>query len=653
MSSILLKSKRTALLRLAAGPVLVLVLALIGLSTQLYFLYFQHNNLVNVQAAAKVASDLNVSLETQSRYWSGFLVHFQGEDSQLRWDQFRESERRTLSYANQLLVAAESEAIKEKVRHIVYSLEVLRFSYQEARNSLVSGAADVTTTALTVHEIDSVPSQLIKEVDSEIRSIANRTSSQFWANGRQLTLVLVVMLIVCSVVYLRLSSVFTSRLLDRENDAQRDVRWLLDHDYLTKLLNRRTFTRRMAEMVDQRQSFYLVNIKLSGVSQAAHTQGQSVQDELICMVARQLENEKRVQDILARSIGDEFTLIVVNDDECNLDNYLRRLMKSLNGDFSVDGYCHQISCFMGVAYYPSDASATDMLLQCADIAAVHARRHQLNYPVIYHSKMSRDLHDKSRLVNELRAALLNDEIEVHYQPQLDLQKGTIVGVEVLARLTSLNDHLNSPAVFIPLAEESGLIHGLGKKVAQQALTQLNRWHLAGEDLRLAINVSPRQLEDTGFAEYMQKLCLQCGVKPGSIDIEIIESDFIDGRHPLLKELRASGFGLSIDDFGTGYSNLGYLSHFMPHQLKIDKTFVDEIDTDDRRHALVQSIVNLAHSQGIEVVAEGVESETQARMLAEMGADLGQGYWFSRPLPFDQMDELLANYSSPSFLGLSA
>ncbi|MEC8427002.1 MAG: EAL domain-containing protein, partial [Pseudomonadota bacterium] len=126
-----------------------------------------------------------------------------------------------------------------------------------------------------------------------------------------------------------------------------------------------------------------------------------------------------------------------------------------------------------------------------------------------------------------------------------------------------------------------------------------------------------------------------------------------GRHPLLKELRASGFGLSIDDFGTGYSNLGYLSHFMPHQLKIDKTFVDEIDTDDRRHALVQSIVNLAHSQGIEVVAEGVESETQARMLAEMGADLGQGYWFSRPLPFDQMDELLANYSSPSFLGLSA
>ncbi|MEC8427438.1 MAG: hypothetical protein VXZ35_03360, partial [Pseudomonadota bacterium] len=218
-------------MRLAAGPVLVLVLALIGLSTQLYFLYFQHNNLVNVQAAAKVASDLNVSLETQSRYWSGFLVHFQGEDSQLRWDQFRESERRTLSYANQLLIAAESEAIKEKVRHIVYSLEVLRFSYQEARNSLVSGAADVTTTALTVHEIDSVPSQLIKEVDSEIRSIANRTSSQFWANGRQLTLVLVVMLIVCSVVYLRLSSVFTSRLLDRENEAQRDVRWLLDHDY--------------------------------------------------------------------------------------------------------------------------------------------------------------------------------------------------------------------------------------------------------------------------------------------------------------------------------------------------------------------------------------------------------------------------------------
>lgn len=653
MSSILLKSKRVALLRLAIGPVLVLVLALIGLSTQLYFLYVQHNNLVNVQTAAKVASDLNVSLQTQSRYWSEYLLHFKHDENMQRWDQFRNSERKTLNYANQLLVAVESETIKEKVRHIIYSLEVLRFSYQEARNSLVGGASGVVGTALTVHEIDTVPRQLIKEADFEIRSIANQTSSQFWGKGLQLTVILIAMLVFCSIVYLRLSSIFTSRLLEREKEAQSDARWLLEHDYLTRLLNRRTFTLRMQTLVEQRQSFYLVNISLSGISRAAHAQGQSVQDELICMGARRLQGEKRDQDILARSIGDEFTLIVINDKDCRLDVYLRRLMKGLSGDFDVDGYSHQISCFMGVAYYPSDAGTIDALQQCADIAAVHARRHQLNYPVMYQSKMSRDLHDKSRLVDELRLALQNDQIEVHYQPQLDLQRGTIVGVEVLARLASPNADLNSPMVFIPLAEESGLIHSLGKKVAQHSLVQLKRWHCAGHNLRLAINVSPRQLEDPGFAEYMQNLCIETGVKPSALDIEIIESDFIDGRHPLLKELRAAGFGLSIDDFGTGYSNLGYLSHFMPHQLKIDKTFVDEIDTDDRRHALVQSIVNLAHSQGIEVVAEGVENQTQARMLADMGADLGQGYWFSRPLPSGQLDDLLVNHPKSGLLELSA
>lgn len=653
MSSVLLKSKRAALRRLAAGPVLVLVLALIGLSTQSYFLFVQHNNLVNVQKAAKLASDLHISLQTQSRYWSGYLIHFDSNNNQGRWNEFRESERQTLAYANQLLIAAESEVIKEKIRHIVYSLEVLRFSYQEARNALINGDADIATTALTVHEIDSVPSQLIKEVDDEIRSIAGATSSQFWGNGWRLTGILAVVLMVCSAAYLRLSSMFTSRLLDRENEAQCEARWLLEHDYLTKLLNRNTFAERMGDMIDQRQSFYLVNIKIGGVSQAAHTQGQSIQDELVRMIARSLESEKRAQDLLARSAGEEFTLIVVNDDNCRLDTYLRHLLQGLNGDFSVEGYCHQISCVMGVAFHPSDATSVDLLWQCADIASVHARRHQLNYPVLYNSKMSQDLHDKSLLVGELRLALQNDEIAVHYQPQVDLRNGAIVGVEVLARLASSNKALNSPAVFIPLAEESGLIHSLGKKVAQQSLMQLSRWHKSGKELRLAINVSPRQLEDPSFAQYLHELCIQCGVRTSFIDVEIIESDFIDGRHPLLKELRAAGFCLSIDDFGTGYSNLGYLSHFMPHQLKIDKTFVDEIDTDERRHALVQSIVNLAHSQGIEVVAEGVESEAQARMLAAMGTDLGQGYWFSKPLPLKGMDELLLNPSTQCFLELSA
>ena len=216
----------------------------------------------------------------------------------------------------------------------------------------------------------------------------------------------------------------------------------------------------------------------------------------------------------------------------------------------------------------------------------------------------------------------------------------IIGVEVLTRLTSDNTEINFPDVFIPLAEETGLIHSLGKAVCRQSIEQFAHWWHQGHDLTLAINVSPRQLEANDFTDFILDLCLQHQVPSQRIDIELTESSYMDGHHPQLDRLREAGFRLSIDDFGTGFSNLGYLSRFVPQQLKIDKSFIDSVTHSERKHALVESMVGLAKNQGIEVVAEGVETEMQAHILKHMGVDIGQGYLFSRPVAAEKIEFLL-------------
>lgn len=396
--------------------------------------------------------------------------------------------------------------------------------------------------------------------------------------------------------------------------------------------------RKVSKLINSKTPFHLVKISLRGIGAAGQAHGHSVQDGLITMAAKRLESEAGPQDFLARSIGYDFLVIVPGKDAVKLQAYLTKFLGRLGQDFSFKGYRHQITAFIGFCSYPSQAGDSGKLIQFADMATTHAHLQNSKEAVAYVPEMSVAMEDKAHQVSKLRMALHRNQLMLHFQPQLNLQTGEVTGVEALARLQSDDPLLNNPAVFIELAEESGLIHLLGQKVAEQAIAQAASWRSVGLDLVVAINVSPRQLDDPNFVQYLNRLCVSHKVDPSRIDIEIIESDFVNSRHPLLEALRQSGFGLSIDDFGTGYSNLGYLSHFQPRQLKIDKTFVDDIETDARRHNLVRSIVDLAHSQGIEVVAEGIESETQAELLAAMGADLGQGYWFSKPQPADDLYE---------------
>ena len=634
----ILSSRHSLLGSVIAGPMLILLLALSGLAVEMRFLSDHHNLLKQQQVLAHAAAELNIALKTQSQLWLDYLLYQQTNVNS--WNRFRSQERATLALANKLLVQVEKDQLQSDVRSIIYALEILRITYQEKRSSLLQNLENFSEKNSTLGHIDAVPGALISELYQKIHQHANETSNTLRQQALKMTGLFALLLIAASVTYSRWSTRHTQRFLNRQEKNHQRVKWLLRHDYLTRLLTRSQLIQETNIKIRDQKSLYAFHFSLSNVKDAAQSQGHSVQDQLIRIAAQRLLAEKRPQDILARSIGEEFILVAEDDDSLALRRYARKLLDKIEQDFSVAGFRYQIHCSLGVSHYPEHADSSSELLRCADIAAVHARSLKLQTPCLYSAIMSERIRQKIELVNDLKSAITKNQLTVLFQPQVDINHRNIVAVEVLARLTTNNAPLNYPDVFIPLAEETGLIHVLGKAVCRQAIAHFETWLKLGNELTLAINVSPKQLETSDFVDFLQTLCRHHQVPTQKIDIELTESSYIDSHYPQLNRLRELGFRLSIDDFGTGYSNLGYLSHFVPQQLKIDKSFIDSMTHSDRKHALVESIVGLAKSQNIEVVAEGIETEIQAHILKRMGVDIGQGYLFSRPIDATSLQTLL-------------
>ncbi|NIB44284.1 bifunctional diguanylate cyclase/phosphodiesterase [Pseudomaricurvus alkylphenolicus] len=635
-----LSARQSILVNVVAGPLLILLLALSGLLLEANFLYDQHALLKRQQSSARTAAELNIALKNQTQAWSDYLLHASVNNETGLWTQFRMRERATLELANELLVKIDDEDLHRQIRTIIYALEVLRIAYQESRAGFLNDSGNPGAANMQVRNIDQTPSTLIENLYQNIEFQAEAASEELRERSVRLSGLFAALLLLATIIYIRFSGRHIRRLLDKQDRSHQRVQWLLKHDYLTRLLTRNSLIQEIENNIQEKQSLYIFHISLSNIKDAAQSHGHSLQDQLIRVAARRLSSEKRPQDLLARSIGEEFVLLVRDDENLVVRSYARQLLSKVNTDFSVAGFRYQIAGAMGISHYPSHADDCASLLQKADIAAVHSRTRNLQSPCVFAPAMTNNILKKFELVDELKQAIYLHQLEVVFQPQVNLQTRKIVGLEALARLTTDNPQLNSPQVFIPLAEETGLIHRLGKLVFQRALQPFAQWSEQHPELNLSINVSARQLEAPDFADVAASACRDFRVACERVDIELTESNYIDGHHPQLDRLRESGFRLSIDDFGTGYSNLGYLARFVPQQLKIDKSFVDKITESDRSHALVQSMVGLAQSQQIEVVAEGIETEIQAHILKQMGVDVGQGYLFSKPVDAAGIDTFL-------------
>ncbi|MEJ7807381.1 MAG: GGDEF domain-containing phosphodiesterase, partial [Telluria sp.] len=333
-------------------------------------------------------------------------------------------------------------------------------------------------------------------------------------------------------------------------------------------------------------------------------------------------------------------------DLCEVDGVATKILAALAAPFSVNGHDLYASASIGVSIYPRDAGDAGTLTRSADTAMYHAKNRGKNAYEVFQPVMEARAQKRLKIESNLRRALDQGELELHYQPQIDLRSGAVVGVEALLRWHCAELGEMSPAEFIPVAEESGIIVALGRWVLQTACRQAAVWRDAGlldTIEHVAVNMSVRQTRDERLMDDILAILAETGLAPRMLELEITEGvlmENVKANLDLLHRFQAAGIHLSIDDFGTGYSSMSYLKRFPIDQLKIDRSFIHDVPGDGE--AIATAIIAMAHSLDLTVVAEGVETLAQVEFLRGASCDIMQGFYFARPMPVAELSELLRN-----------
>jgi predicted signal transduction protein with EAL and GGDEF domain len=348
---------------------------------------------------------------------------------------------------------------------------------------------------------------------------------------------------------------------------------------------------------------------------------------------------------VARQGGDEFVLVLsgIREDD-DVPVVAQKILKAMSVPFDINGRELHITCSIGIASYPKDGEDSQTLLKNADAAMYSAKKLGRNNAQYYSAEMNVKAMERLVLENGLHHALERNEFLLHYQPQVDLRTGEIAGMEALVRWQHPELGLVSPAMFIPVAEDSGLIVSIGEWVLRTACAQNKAWQLAGfKPISVAVNLSARQFRQPDLAEMVAGILAETGLDSACLELELTESlvmQDVEKTIATLSKLKAMGIKLSIDDFGTGYSSLSYLKRFPIDTLKIDQSFVRDITTDPDDAAIAKAIISMAHDMQLRVIAEGVETEAQKTFLQQRHCDEMQGYLFSRPVPAEAFETLL-------------
>jgi diguanylate cyclase (GGDEF)-like protein len=431
--------------------------------------------------------------------------------------------------------------------------------------------------------------------------------------------------------------------------AEAHLHYLAHVDSVTALPNRHEFNERLAFALAKADRFEtavgLLLLDLDNFKVVNDTLGHDNGDLLLKMVADRLVQTLRSNDVICRIGGDEFVIIVEpSDDAVEIDGVARKILAALAAPFALGSHQLYVSASIGVSVYPRDAADARTFMRSADTAMYHAKNRGKNGFEVFQPAMEEKAQKRLKIEANLRRALERGELYLHYQPQIDLRCGRMVGVEVLARWNCAELGPVSPAEFIPVAEETGIIVALGRWVLASACRQAGAWRDAGlldTIEHVAVNLSARQTRDPALMDDILGILRETGLPARLLELEITEGvlmENINANLDLLHRFQAAGIHLSIDDFGTGYSSMSYLKRFPIDQLKIDRSFVHDVPGDGE--AIATAILAMAHSLDLTVVAEGVETAAQLAFLRGAGCDIIQGYYCARPMPAAELTELL-------------
>lgn len=462
-----------------------------------------------------------------------------------------------------------------------------------------------------------------------------------WRVWRQHNQPLLIVSALCFITFIG----FARILLAREK-RYHDTLWAMANlDKLTDLPSRNAaeayLMQRIQQAEAQHSQFAVCFIDLDKFKLINDSIGHEYGDQILKEVADRLKEVIREQDLLARLGGDEFIAVISCSTEISARQVAKRLMSRMQSPFEIQGRIFPLSLSIGISFYKPGISASRLMRE-ADLAMYSVKNSTRNGFAFFNEGMDKQIIEEIGLQQQLTQALERDEFRLFYQPQYDANR-RMIGAEALLRWQHPQQGLLAPGAFIEQAEESGLIIPIGNWVIAKACHQILDWQQKGYDLRVAVNVSARQLEENAFVDQVKNIILQSGISPSSLEIEVTESILardLAGMKQRLDELVSFGVLIALDDFGTGYSSLSYLREFPIHTLKIDRSFIKDIATDINSAELTSTIIAMGHALKMQVIAEGVETKDQFNFLNTCYCDALQGYYLAHPIPVNELEQLM-------------